>query len=338
MFSGFPSIFRMPTVKSQSERGPLATDSRPSISRSLKSIAVKYTAILFGFYFRRFPLRPGKRAACAYLVLPYLQWRLPQRHVVIKTTFGSHIKVQMADPTQSLLYFFGVWEPTITKYIQRSLQTGDIFIDIGANIGYDTLLAAKCVGPTGHVYAFEASPRIYSELTDNIERNKHDNITSFNVAVTDRATELPVYLDPVNLVMSTVMDDVAKERNVVLEGTIRGVPLTEILEQHVICGARLIKIDVEGAEWNVIQGIRGIIPLLSQKTEIIVEINLSALLVNDVSAAMLTDIFAAAGYVAFVIENRYDYDFYIDNPESHLRRLDLERDQKGTIDVIFKRL
>lgn len=61
--------------------------------------------------------------------------------------------------------FFGEFEPVITRYVKETLKPGDVFIDIRANVGYYSLLAAKLVGPSG------ASPKIFGMLKSNLARN-----------------------------------------------------------------------------------------------------------------------------------------------------------------------
>src|SRR5262249_59237800 len=86
------------------------------------------------------------------------------------------------DFLQQYLYYFGVWEPDITALIKRRLRLGNCFVDIGANIGYFTLLAARQVGTTGRVVSIEASPAVYSPLTANVRRNRLTQVRALNVA------------------------------------------------------------------------------------------------------------------------------------------------------------
>ena len=65
------------------------------------------------------------------------------------------------------LSIFKVYEPDQTEIVKKYVHEGDIVIDVGANIGYYTLLFAKLVGPTGHVYSFEASPKNCKILQKN---------------------------------------------------------------------------------------------------------------------------------------------------------------------------
>jgi precorrin-6B methylase 2 len=93
------------------------------------------------------------------------------------------MKGDAKDIIQQYIYYFGVWEPRITGWVSRHLAPGDTFIDVGANIGYYSLLASPLVGKTGTVVAIEASPRTFDDLLFNLELNNVSNVRPVNVAV-----------------------------------------------------------------------------------------------------------------------------------------------------------
>src|SRR4051794_26991463 len=76
-------------------------------------------------------------------------WARCWRHYAFRsrTIFGAKITGDTADLIQRYIYFFGVWEPDITAWLRSALKPGDCFVDVGANIGYYTLLASQVVGP-----------------------------------------------------------------------------------------------------------------------------------------------------------------------------------------------
>ena len=91
--------------------------------------------------------------------------------------FGAKISLDLGDFLQRYIYFFGFWEPNISCAVTDILKPGDVFVDIGAHVGYDTLLAASVVGRSGSVYSFEADPNTYASLAANINMNKLTNVT-----------------------------------------------------------------------------------------------------------------------------------------------------------------
>ena len=80
---------------------------------------------------------------------------------------------------------FGVWEPDLTDFIRRRMADGGHFVDVGANVGYHSLVASGANRGPRHVVAIEASPRIADHLEMHIELNQRDNITVVNKAVAD---------------------------------------------------------------------------------------------------------------------------------------------------------
>src|SRR5690606_33083986 len=86
-------------------------------------------------------------------------------------------------------------EPSLTQLIKERVSRGDVFVDIGANVGYFTVLAAGLVGDEGRVVAIEASPRIHAKLCDNIRINRLSNVVTHNCAVADTSGVADVYLE-----------------------------------------------------------------------------------------------------------------------------------------------
>ncbi len=244
--------------------------------------------------------------------------------------------VQFPDTIQTYLYFFGLWEPAITAYLAATLVPGDTVIDIGANVGYDTLLAAHCVGPGGRVFAIEASPRVFGLLSENLALNDARCIEAFNVAVCADAGNVTVFLhDDSNLGGTTIVPAVAARRGAVLEAVVRGRPLADIVPVEAILSARMIKIDVEGAEFPVVRGFLPLLPRLSCRTELLIEVSAEGLHDHGSSVEEFLGFFRTAGFAPFTIDNRYSLDEYLE-PVSH--RLDpLEGCDFEQLDVLFRR-
>jgi len=282
----------------------------------------------------RFTRVPGSRYIYDKLVDPYLGWR--PIDVRVKTRFGATMIVRPNDTIGHRICFFGIWEPVITRYFMSGLSSGDTFIDVGANIGYYSLLAAKKVGPSGRIHAIEASPTIFASLERNIGLNPFKNIHCANVAITEKPTEVTVYLeDETNLGHTTIMMSEYDKNRHRIEATVEGLPLQEVVPLDEILSARFIKIDVEGAEWPVIQGMKHILPRLSKKTEILLEVNAQAVRQAGGSVEELIELFRHSGLVAFPILNSYSDDMYFNEAESELTPLeDLNFSQ---IDLVIRR-
>jgi FkbM family methyltransferase len=223
------------------------------------------------------------------------------------THYGARFVCDARDTIQSMIMHFGVWEPDVSRIIHDHLAAGDVVVDIGANIGYDTLLAASLVGPTGQVVAIEASPQTYESLKHNLRLNPEfaANVRTVNVAVAEVPGSLDLYgFGAANIGGTTTLPG----RGGSLIATIDALPIDEILTTEEVSRTRLIKLDVEGAEPPILRHIAERLDDYPGNMEIIVEAN-----TQDDFAAW-NDVFErlrAAGFAAFAIANRYDVQWYL---------------------------
>ena len=86
------------------------------------------------------------------------------------------------------------YERATTDLLKDLLHPGMIFVDVGANIGYFSLLAANLVGTEGTVYAFEPEPGNHELLRKNIELNSYSNIVMIQKAVSNKSGSAPLFL------------------------------------------------------------------------------------------------------------------------------------------------
>lgn len=265
----------------------------------------------------------------------HVAWRSHETR--FRTVQGFELEGDIADVVQSRIYFFGVWEPVITAFVQQRLRTGDTFIDVGANVGYYSMLASSLVGPTGSVIAIEASPRIYQSLLTNIRLNALGNIRTTNVAASDAVGELELYeANTWNRGSTTTSATWAAKSQLSVSGRVPALPMDQIVTTAEFSRCRLIKIDVEGAEWSVC---RGLIPALAgarPDLEILVEVTPSELKAHQHSSREFIQMFGAAGFFPYVIDNDYNPHAYMAptlTPPRRLSNLDLEKQT----DMVFSR-
>src|SRR5690349_8071483 len=84
----------------------------------------------------------------------------------------------------------GIWEPRITGMIMAVLEEGSVFVDVGAHVGYYSLLAATQVGPSGKVIAVEPNPPTIQRLRRNLQLNTFTNVAVEEVACADKEQTL----------------------------------------------------------------------------------------------------------------------------------------------------
>ena len=89
-------------------------------------------------------------------------------------------------------FVYGTWEPKVIRAVTDTVKPGMTIIDIGAHIGYYSLLFAKCVGPSGRVFAFEPLPGNFALLQKNLQLNNLQNVHALNQAVFSRTQEITI--------------------------------------------------------------------------------------------------------------------------------------------------
>jgi FkbM family methyltransferase len=283
-------------------------------------------------YIRYFPLATAKQALWTRVVDPYFAW---QRHEFVATTiFGSKLEGDTRDILQQYVYYFGVWEPHLTKWIARRIRRGDIFVDVGANVGYFTLLAATLVGQSGTVVAVEPSPRLFAMLRKGILRNRVKNVRALNLAVLDHSGTVPLYRGTEH---HSGLTTTRAERGLDLECEVEAAPLMAILLPEELENARLVKIDVEGAEWAVISGMEPLLRAGRPDLEIVVEIDPELLAHQRRRPEDLLQLFAEHGFHAYRVENDYSAESYIASRGRELPPRRLRGPIEGVSDVIFSR-
>ncbi len=164
----------------------------------------------------------------------------------------------------------GIWEPSETAAFAAHARAGMCVFDVGANVGYYTLLAARAVGPTGRVYAFEPEPRNFGLLVRNVAENGFGNVRAIPAAVSNRDGVERLHLDEANFgAHSFEAGSVRTPAGRSLE--VDTVALDGFVDEARGFGAGvLVKVDVQGAEALVVEGGRRLLGL--PKVTVLLEI------------------------------------------------------------------
>ncbi|MBC8134492.1 MAG: FkbM family methyltransferase [Fibrella sp.] len=165
---------------------------------------------------------------------------------------GRRMIVNLSDGQQRHIYYTGIYEHRFMLCLSRYLSAGQIFVDIGANVGAYTLFAAAQVGPTGHVFAIEPNPKAFARLSENVKLNAFNNCTLLEKAVSDHAGSSTMF---------SAFDDLAVSRLVDGNDGLRSEETVTVeLETLDAClgeraGAiQIVKADAEGAEMHILRG------------------------------------------------------------------------------------
>jgi FkbM family methyltransferase len=219
--------------------------------------------------------------------------------LVVPVAGGSRMSVDMYDMMGQVLATSGVWEPHVTAAFQRLLRPGDVCVDVGAHSGYYTLLAAKLVGPEGHVYALEPSAPAYEALRTNLALNGASNVTALRVAA--GATDGTAFVgEPprgnagsASIRLDGQLDDIESAPNAVPVRTV-----DSVLEEADGERVRLVKIDVEGFEAEVLLGLDR---LLERAPRLALVVEVHARAASD-AAELLGRMSSTHGFVAYELE------------------------------------
>jgi FkbM family methyltransferase len=236
------------------------------------------------------------------------------------------------DVIQRYVYLFGVWEPHLTDWLASRLRRGDVFIDVGANIGYYTLLGSALVGAEGGVVAIEAARSIAADLQANVSRNGIQNVRVVNMAASDSVGRVQLFGGPAqNRGATSTMNTLGLPP----EGEVDSAPLSSILQPAEIRGARVIKIDVEGAEFAVVAGMEPIIASSRDDLEIIVEVDPRTRRGSDQSIEGLIDRFLKWGFHPYASPVGYGTKDVLEAPKRPVRLRDAVRKEAN---LVFSRV
>jgi len=289
-------------------------------------------------YLRYAPFAFGKKNLWSVVLMHFLGLEPTRWDFTARTIYGSTISANTRDTVGQYIFYFGVWEPNLTHWLRRRLLPGDIFVDIGANIGYFTLLASRLVGDSGKVVAVEAHPAIFSSLQRNLRKNETHNVRAVNCAVWDCEQMITVYTNAEDLPgQTTVSVAWADHYDLQTQTQVSAAPLSAILQPEEIKAARVIKIDVEGAEWQVVSGMKSIMPSCRDDVEIVLEVNRKALEAEGKTPQGLLDLFGEWGFHPYRMENDYLAERYLhrEAPRPPERVKEICGDQA---DIIFSRI
>lgn len=185
------------------------------------------------------------------------------------------MELDVTKKTQRQIFLQKPYEKFIREYIEKVLKNNEIFIDIGANVGYYTLLASHLVGDNGGVIAFEPEEENFRSLKNNIHINNLMNIESTRSAVSNMTGEKDLYINPLNegghslIEMGNYRDNkvtISKHNiqkkfpNFKSFEKVKTITLDDYIGKYdAVKKINLIKIDVEGFEHEVIEGMSNLL-------------------------------------------------------------------------------
>lgn len=257
----------------------------------------------------------------AYLVAA----RAVQSRREFRTYFGDSIRGDISDFIQARIFSFGIWEPNLSRFVESRIKSDTWAIDIGAHIGYFTLLISS-LAPQGRVTAIEASPSTFQQLSEHLSINSRRNVNAVNKAVAAVTGDVRLYNSKWGAGNTGNNSLIAPETP-----TACSVVPADTLMNIIGDDAKrisFIKIDVEGAERPILEEILMHQGAFADSLTVVAE-------VSDANLDLVGR-FLSAGFKCSVLENFYGLDAYLS------KRQEKPKPWAGTrhpsADLIFERL
>ena len=197
-------------------------------------------------YLRHAPLERGK----------YRLMRLAGPSLLVELEPGLFIRPLGLSAVEVGIIRSGMFEPETVRAFAALLAPGMTVLDVGANVGQFTLVAARRVGPTGQVHAFEPTPELAEHIQGNLELNGLENVVVNEVAVSDAAGHAVLHLvEPDDPGENSIVNPSPGSRTL----EVPSVTLDGYVAEHAIGSVDVIKIDIEGAEMPALGGARDLL-------------------------------------------------------------------------------
>jgi len=222
--------------------------------------------------------------------LPPLPARKRINGIVFEYTLGSY--------RGTAPMYFGSYALLVIEAMKRFLKRGDIFIDVGANIGYLSAIAAGLVGCGGQIHCFEPAPPYFERLKRLAELNPRHAIVPNASAAGEKQGTCRIYITR-EAGQNTMVPAYQPAMEITSSLEVPVVRLDSYIEQRRLDRVALIKIDAEGFEFPALRGLRGFFERTSQRPAIICEIAPRAYPLTGRRLADLADYISDYGYGAF---------------------------------------
>ena len=209
---------------------------------------------------------------------------------------------------------YGTYEELEAKIMEEKIETGNIVVDIGANIGLHTLNMARIVGNTGQVFAFEPDPSNFEILKKNVKINNYKNIILEQKAVGDKHGRATLYQsdNPINHRIFPQIERATNQVQVELTN------LDNYFDSDMIDKINFIKIDVEGMEFGVLKGMKNILKN-NKKIKILFEFVPKDTIEAGFIPIELLDYLTSNGFKLYCMDEKTKKLLYVSNNEEILR-------------------
>ncbi len=191
----------------------------------------------------------------AVFILKQIIKLVGKKYIVVRTKYGFLIKLKIEDYLIAGHMHLGETNPFETNILRTILKPGDVFIDVGAHMGWFTLNAGQVVGDKGKVYAFEPNPSVAGWLRDNCELNHLHNVSLEEVAVSDKNDTVIFWIGDIDSLGSLRRQNATRDSTHESKKLKRlSITLDHFADKHKLRKIKFIKVDAEGADLQVLMG------------------------------------------------------------------------------------
>jgi len=163
---------------------------------------------------------------------------------LIKVKGGAQFKTRVN--TSDALMIWEIWKAQVYDDPRIPISAGDTVVDIGAHIGAFAVRAARFAHP-GKVYSYEASGKNYALLSENSQLNGIENLYIENSAISDRRGQMFLYVPAGNSILGSLLQTTSSFKE-----TVQAITLADIIVEHALTQIDFFKMDVEGAEFDIL--------------------------------------------------------------------------------------
>ena len=190
------------------------------------------------------------------------------------------------------------------KIFKDNVKNGDNVVDLGANIGYFTLILAKLVGPTGKVFAFEPDPRNLTLLKKNIEYNNYKNVIIVPKAVSNVNDKCTLYVGQKTFGQNRIYKPEKTDTQKFIPTDSETIRLDDFFKaNNLLDKISFIKMDIEGSEFLALSGMKEILKL-NKNIKIFTEAEISYLEDAGSSYDQFIDLLTENDFTFSLADNR----------------------------------
>lgn len=234
--------------------------------------------------------------------------------------FGNEMFLQNFGYVSISLAKHGWYEKAVTEYVKKTLKQGEWVLDVGANIGYYTLIFASLVGAQGKVFAFEPEPSNFKILSKNTEINGYENIVLENYAVSDKNGSTKLYLSKKSAGSHKIYSSPSVSKENV---SVDLISLDSYFFKNHVNPDKIsfVKMDVEGSEYGVLKGMKSLLKK-RDNLKLILEFDPRQIIEFGSTPKSLVNLLQQYGFQFSIVNNKENYIQSINDTTSFLSSID----------------